>query len=534
MEMYDKVTTLGTGSGGAVYLVRHKETKKLQALKKIQLDEKRKTRTREAVQREANILSELRHPHIVTYYESFFEETPDAVHLCIVQDYCDGGNLDEKIQRHKNRGENLEESQIMQWFIQLLMAVQYIHSMKILHRDLKAQNVFLTKKNMLKLGDFGIARTLEHTIDKASTCVGTPCYLSPELCQDIPYNNKSDLWALGCLLFEMCAFAPAFDANNLISLFYKIVKCEYAEIPSMYSDDMKQLIAAILVKEPDQRPGANALLAFPFVQKHLNLFITEKEVQWQQVLLVRQSIDSNASDNGSKAKKADHSHNIDTPVRRPLEPKDSGEYSDDFSSSENGDDDDDDDVVDEVLSECSSKNGDEDIEEIVEEVVGSCSDDDDADPSRGLLSPSPHSSAATPSPNHNGGKTPSPLTQPGDQEYADDFEDVDSDANLKEILSHARTAIGVEANYEDDFEDEMEEEQRPTSRCKQLLREHCIDSLGEEVFAKIQAQCGKRASSSPEELSQDMVSLQLKHTVENDHMETCYLVSELLGETAAT
>ncbi|XP_022083377.1 serine/threonine-protein kinase Nek6-like isoform X2 [Acanthaster planci] len=540
MEMYDKVTTLGTGSGGAVYLVRHKETKKLQALKKIQLDEKRKTRTREAVQREASILSELRHPHIVTYYESFFEETPEAVHLCIVQDYCDGGNLDERILRHKSRGESLEEGQIMQWFIQLLMAVQYIHSLKILHRDLKAQNVFLTKKNMVKLGDFGIARTLEHTIDKASTCVGTPCYLSPELCQDIPYNNKSDIWALGCLLFEMCAFAPAFDANNLISLFYKIVKCEYAEIPSMYSDEMKQLIAAILVKEPDQRPGASALLAFPIVQKHLNLFITEKEGQWQQVLLVRQSVESNSSDNSSKVnKKGDHSHNAETATRRSLEPKDSGEYSDDFSSSENdGDEDDnDDEVVDEVLSECSSKNADEDIEEIVEEVVGSCSDDDnddeDADPPQGLLSPSPHPSAATPSPQR-GGKTPSPLAQPGEQEYADDFEDVDSDENLEEILSHARTAVGVEANYEDDFEDEMEEEQRPASRCRQLLREHCIDSLGEEVFAKIQAQCGKRVSSSPEDLSQDMISLQLKHTVENEHLETCYLVSELLGETAAT
>ncbi|XP_033640548.1 serine/threonine-protein kinase Nek6-like [Asterias rubens] len=532
MELYDKVTTLGTGAGGAVYLVRHKETKKLVALKKIQLDEKRKTRTKEAVQREANILSELRHPHIVSYYESFFEQTPDAVHLCIVQDYCDGGTLDEKIQQAKGHGTTLDEGQIMQWFIQLLMAVQYIHSMKILHRDLKAQNVFLTKKNMIKLGDFGIAKTLEHTIDKASTCVGTPCYLSPELCQDIPYNNKSDIWALGCLLFEMCAFTPAFDAHNLISLFYKIVKCEFAEIPSMYSDDIKKLIATILVKEPDQRPGASALLAFPFIQKHLNLFITEKEDQWQQVLLIRQSIDSSASDNAIN-KKGDHTHNTSNTIepsnrRSILEPKDSGEYSDDFSSSENEDD-------DEVVEEDVPSEGEEDIEEIVEEVI--VSDDEEEGPSPNLKStPSPHRGATSPSPvtqsGHRGATSPSPVTQSGEHEYPDDFEDVESDENFEEILNHARTVVGVEANYEDDFDEDKDEEERPVSRCKKMLREHCIDSLGEKVFAEIQARCSKTSSSSPEALSQDMVSFKLKHSVGNEHMETCYLVSELLAEAS--
>eukprot|EP00116_Pleurobrachia_bachei_P010055 sb/3470317/ len=81
-----------------------------------------------------------------------------------------------------------------QWYVQITMALRYIHNKRVLHRDLKTQNVFLTRSNIIKIGDFGIARVLEHTVDMASTCVGTPCYLSPEICQDKPYNSKSDIW----------------------------------------------------------------------------------------------------------------------------------------------------------------------------------------------------------------------------------------------------------------------------------------------------------------------------------------------------
>ncbi|XP_072182089.1 serine/threonine-protein kinase Nek4-like [Diadema setosum] len=283
MDCYEKITTLGQGGGGAVYLVRHNISKKLLALKKIQLDEKRKTRTRTAVEREAKILSQLKHPHIVTYHDSFFEEKPEAVFLCIAQDYCDGGNLDERIQTAKLRSEHFSEDRVMQWFIQLAMAVQFIHSKKILHRDLKTQNVFLTKKDVIKLGDFGISRTLEHTVDQAKTCVGTPCYLSPELCQDQPYNNKSDVWALGCLLYELCAFEPAFDAHNLLSLYFKIVKGDNPTLPSMYSGDLQGLLAAILVKDPDKRPSATTILGHSYMQQHLGHFIAEKELLQKQL-----------------------------------------------------------------------------------------------------------------------------------------------------------------------------------------------------------------------------------------------------------
>lgn len=111
-----------------MYLVRHKGSRKLFALKKIELDERKKTRTKEAVEKEAKILSQLKHPHIVSYHESFFD--PYEEFLYIIQDYCDGGNMDDKIKEAARKKKHFEEAQIMEWFIQIIMAVQYIHSKK--------------------------------------------------------------------------------------------------------------------------------------------------------------------------------------------------------------------------------------------------------------------------------------------------------------------------------------------------------------------------------------------------------------------
>jgi NIMA (never in mitosis gene a)-related kinase len=91
------------------------------------------------------------------------------------------------------------------------MAIDYIHSNKILHRDIKSQNVFLTSNGTLKLGDFGISKVLQNTMDKAATMVGTPYYMSPEMYENKPYTHKSDIWALGCILYELCTLKRAFE-----------------------------------------------------------------------------------------------------------------------------------------------------------------------------------------------------------------------------------------------------------------------------------------------------------------------------------
>ena len=122
--------------------------------------------------------------------------------LCIVMDYADGGDLQSKIKQQ--RGRLFQEREIIDIFVQIALALKHVHDRKVLHRDLKGQNIFLTRTGMIKLGDFGIARVLKHTVEKARTMVGTPYYLSPEMCEQKPYNQKTDIWAMGCLIYELC------------------------------------------------------------------------------------------------------------------------------------------------------------------------------------------------------------------------------------------------------------------------------------------------------------------------------------------
>jgi NIMA (never in mitosis gene a)-related kinase 1/4/5 len=120
----------------------------------------------------------------------------------------------------------------------LCLALDNIHTRKILHRDLKSQNIFLTKNNFVKLGDFGISKVLENTCALASTVQGTPYYMSPEVCQNKPYSYQSDIWALGCILYELCCLKHAFHSENLLGLVYKIVSDEPEPIPETYSTEM--------------------------------------------------------------------------------------------------------------------------------------------------------------------------------------------------------------------------------------------------------------------------------------------------------
>ena len=106
----------------------------------------------------------------------------------------------------------------------MAMAIQYMHERRVLHRDLKTSNIFLTSNNIIKLGDFGIARVLDSTLEQAKTVVGTPYYMSPEVCENKPYSYASDIWALGCVLYETCTLEHAFKASNLLGLVFKIVQ----------------------------------------------------------------------------------------------------------------------------------------------------------------------------------------------------------------------------------------------------------------------------------------------------------------------
>lgn len=154
------------------------------------------TKEREEARKEVSVLAQMKHPNIVSYIDSFEE----SGNLCIVMDYCDGGDLYNKI--HSTRGVPYTEDQIIDWFVQITLALKHVHDRKILHRDLKTQNIFLLRDGAVKLGDFGVAKVLTNTMELARTSIGTPYYMSPELVEHKPYNNKSDVWSLGCVVYD--------------------------------------------------------------------------------------------------------------------------------------------------------------------------------------------------------------------------------------------------------------------------------------------------------------------------------------------
>ena len=205
--------------------------------------------------KEAKILEVLNHPNIIRFREVY--KTKKG-RLCIVMDFAEGGDLQSKIKaKYKTRQETggtlnyWGEDHLLNWFTQMCLALKHVHDRKILHRDLKSQNVFLTKNDMIKLGDFGIAKVLNETKAKAQTVLGTPFYMSPEMILAHPYSFKSDIWALGVLLYEMCALMPPFNTQiSLSDLAAKIVRDPYDPIPDKYSEDMVNLIGCMLKKDP--------------------------------------------------------------------------------------------------------------------------------------------------------------------------------------------------------------------------------------------------------------------------------------------
>ncbi|NWR57138.1 NEK1 kinase, partial [Bucorvus abyssinicus] len=267
MDKYIKVRKIGKGSFGKAILVKAKENGQQYVIKEINISEM-SNKEREESRREVAVLANMKHPNIVLYRESFEENGC----LYIVMDYCEGGDLFKKINAQK--GILFSEDQILDWFVQICLALKHIHDRKILHRDIKSQNIFLTKDGTIQLGDFGIARVLNSTVDLARTCIGTPYYLSPEICQNKPYNNKSDIWALGCVLYEMCTLKHAFEAGNMKNLVLKIISGHFPPVSMHYSYDLRNLLSQLFKRNPRNRPSVNSILEKNFIAKRVEKFLT--------------------------------------------------------------------------------------------------------------------------------------------------------------------------------------------------------------------------------------------------------------------
>ncbi|XP_058289698.1 serine/threonine-protein kinase Nek11 isoform X3 [Hylobates moloch] len=257
---------LGSGSFGTVYLVSDKKAKRgeeLKVLKEISVGELNPNETVQA-NLEAQLLSKLDHPAIVKFHASFVEKD----NFCIITEYCEGRDLDDKIQEYKQAGKIFPENQIIEWFIQLLLGVDYMHERRILHRDLKSKNIFL-KNNLLKIGDFGVSRLLMGSCDLATTLTGTPHYMSPEALKHQGCDTKSDIWSLACILYEMCCMTHAFAGSNFLSMVLKIVEGDTPSLPERYPKELNAIMESMLNKNPSLRPSAIEILKIPYIDEQL-------------------------------------------------------------------------------------------------------------------------------------------------------------------------------------------------------------------------------------------------------------------------
>uniref|UniRef100_A0A803VJ48 NIMA related kinase 3 n=1 Tax=Ficedula albicollis TaxID=59894 RepID=A0A803VJ48_FICAL len=273
MEGYNVLKVLGEGSFGRALLVHHRVSDQKYVMKEIRLP--MSSSGVESSRKEAVLLAKMKHPNIVAFKESFEADG----HLYIVMEYCDDGDLMQKI---KHQGGNFfPEGTILHWFVQMCLAVKHIHDKRVLHRDIKSKNVFLTQSGKVKLGDFGSARLLAH-----------------------------DIWSLGCILYELCTLKHPFQARSWKHLILKICKGSYDPLPSHYSYELHYLIKQMFKRNPQNRPSASTILARGCLTKLMkNCLPSEMANEFEHVLKETKKHEGNAARQKGSVMAGGSSHN---------------------------------------------------------------------------------------------------------------------------------------------------------------------------------------------------------------------------------
>ena len=210
------------------------------------------------------------HPNLIEFFESFTSKKGRRFN--IVMEYADSGDLSQAIQDQFRSGEYFSEDEILNIFTQICLALKFCHDSKIIHRDIKPDNIFITKNGDVKLGDFGISRILSVTMSLAHTHCGTPFQMAPEMWAENPkYRYKVDIWALGALLYNLAALRIPFAAKSTSELINKIKNSDPDPIPDHYSPLLQTIIDQTLQKDPDDRISVNNILSIPEIKERAEI-----------------------------------------------------------------------------------------------------------------------------------------------------------------------------------------------------------------------------------------------------------------------
>ena len=264
---YQIIKKIGEGSYAKIYKVKKDSSDKIYVLKNIPVSEEDYSSMKEILN-ESSILSTCDNIYVVKYYDSFFYSGT----FNIITEFCPYGDLFGYIKFYKERGSKIEEKIIWIIFIQLSLGLSYLHHKKILHRDIKTKNIFIKNNLTVKIGDFGIAKILNSTSSYAHTFIGTPYYISPELCKDQPYNDKSDVWSLGCVLYELCTLNHPFEGGTQVEIYEKIMTQKFKAISPEYSLELKKMVDLLLEKDEKKRPKMKDILRMKCVIDRANKY----------------------------------------------------------------------------------------------------------------------------------------------------------------------------------------------------------------------------------------------------------------------
>lgn len=261
------VKKIGEGAFGSVYMAQEKSTENIYAIKYIKVAMANRSNLK-GLTEEIRILSSIDHPNIVSYKSAFWDKP--KTHICLAMEFMGGGDLTRIIRKHKKNKSYIPQTKIWSYTIQLLNGLQVLHELNIIHRDIKSANCFISKsKEEIKLGDMNVSKVTKGSYTK--TQVGTPLYISPEIWKGKQYDNKTDIWSLGCLIYEMCTLSHPFSGKNLPELRMRILSGKYPPIPRHYDKMLSVIIKECLQVDSSLRPSATKLLDNNIIQKKMGL-----------------------------------------------------------------------------------------------------------------------------------------------------------------------------------------------------------------------------------------------------------------------